>query len=165
MSGHGHKGIVVIEHLDVSAEQFFSAVARSVAYAAHSAGIPATSSDVRTGFSYQTSLRDKLGHDQRTSVEVTRFEPPAAYAARIVSGQGTNTVAYEVTPADGGGIEVAYEEGFVGSTTCNDLNYKLVGLAWRHSAKKRMRRVLHGIEACAGEVASHGMDALAAAED
>lgn len=139
--------MIVKEHLNVSAEDFFDRIVDSVAYDASQAkGVTVASTRIRGGYSYEKVMSNKLGKPCKTKVRVTKLDYPCSYEASFSSAQGTNTVAYAVEPSEGTGIDVTYEEGFAGTSTTNDLNFKLTNLFYQHHARTRARRLLRQVE-------------------
>lgn len=139
--------MIVNEHLGVSAESFFTRIVDSVAYDASQAkGRTVDPSRIRAGYSYDKVMSNKLGKPCKTKVRITTLDYPRTYAASFVSAQGTNTVSYTVQPEGEGGVHVTYEEGFAGTSTSSDLNYKLVGFLYQHRARVRARRLLRQVE-------------------
>ncbi|MDO4437112.1 MAG: DUF3284 domain-containing protein [Coriobacteriaceae bacterium] len=135
--------------LNVSAEDFFAAITRSVLYDAEQArGKKIPVKKLKAGFTYQKSLNAKIGGAQHVTTKITEFEPPRLYAASIISSKGENTVRYELEPVAGErAFTLTYEEGYAGDKTLNDLNGKLVGFFYGPSAKRKIKRRFRDMEA------------------
>ncbi len=135
-------------HLEVSAEEFFERLLASVCYDIEkSTGKHKNPALLKKGFSYRKPIHTKLGHERDTKVKITRLERPVAYTCSFESMGDTNTVSYDLTPAaDGGGIDVVYEEDFGSEKKSRDVNGKIVGKLYERSAKKRMKNQLKAME-------------------
>lgn len=131
----------------ISAEDLFDSIVTSVLYDAEQArGKKVPAKKLKAGFTYQKTLNAKLGGAQHVTTKITEFEPPHLYAASITSSRGVNTVRYEIEPVDGGGINVAYEEGYEGDKALNDLNGKLMGALYSPFAKRKIKQRLRDME-------------------
>lgn len=139
----------VSERLDVTAEAFFASVVNSVRYDIEQAtGDKVAAADIVAGYSYKKSLRAKAGGSRAVTATIVELEAPRVYEASFTSGEGVNTVRYEVTPAEGGSsIDVVYEEGFTGNKAMSDLNGKIMGSLYSWTAKRRIKKRLHQMEA------------------
>lgn len=135
--------------LNVSTEDFFAGIVRSVLYDAEQArGKKVPAKKLKVGFTYQKTLNAKIGGAQHVTTKITEFEAPYRYAASVVSSQGENTVRYELEPVAGeDAVKVTYEEGYAGDKTLNDLNGKLMGFLYGPFAKRKIKRRLHDMEA------------------
>lgn len=134
-------------HLDVSAEEFFERLLASVCYDIQkSTGKRKNPDLLKRGFSYAKPIHTKLGHERDTKVKITRLERPRAYTCSFEAMGDVNTVAYDLTPTADGGIDVVYEETFGSQKKSRDVNGKIVGKLYEHSAKKRMLRQLQAME-------------------
>lgn len=132
--------------LSVTSQEFFDALATSVAYDASEArGKNVTVDKLREGFSYRKTLKAKTGADRRVVTRITTWEPSRRYAASITAGADVNTIAYDIEPADGG-VEIIYEEGFSSEKTMSDLNGKFVGAIYGLAAKRRVKQRLRQME-------------------
>lgn len=138
----------VSERLQVSADAFFSSVVTSVLYDIEQAtGEKLTAGDLKEGYTYHKSLQAKVGGARKVTTTITAFDAPRLYEASFTSGQGVNTVRYEIAPVEGeNAIDVSYEEGFTGNKASTDLNGKLMGSLYSWSAKKRIKKRLHQME-------------------
>lgn len=134
--------------LNVSAEEFFASITRSVLYDAEQArGKKVPAKKLKAGFTYQKMLNAKIGGAQHVTTKITEYEPPVRYAATIVSSKGENTVRYELDPVPGErAVNLTYEEGYAGDKTLNDLNGKLVGFFYGPFAKRKIKRRLRDME-------------------
>lgn len=135
--------------LNVSAEEFFAAITRSVLYDAEQArGKKVPVKKLKAGFTYQKMLSAKVGGAQHVTTKITEYEPPVRYAASVVSSKGENTVRYELDPVAGErAVNITYEEGYAGDKTLNDLNGKLMGFFYGPFAKRKIKRRLRDMEA------------------
>lgn len=155
--------------LNVSAEEFFASITRSVLYDAEQArGKKVPAKKLKAGFTYQKMLNAKIGGAQHVMTKITEYEPPFRYAASVASSKGENTVRYELDPVEGErAVNITYEEGYAGDKTLNDLNGKLVGFFYGPFAKRKIKRRLHDMEtyikqnpgAEAGEDVDYGAEA------
>lgn len=135
------------EKLYISAEEFFDAIAESVAYdISESTGKKVRPKQIKKGFTYSKKLKTKIGKKGTTKITITQFEAPICYSAEFISSQGTNEMSYHIEPLEDGSIGVHYEENFKGSSKLKELNFKLVSIFYNRSAKKRAKRLLRSIE-------------------
>lgn len=134
--------------LNVSAEEFFAAITRSVLYDAEQArGKKVPAKKLKAGFTYQKVLNAKIGGAQHVTTKITEYEPPSRYAASVISSKGENTVRYVLDPVPGElAVNITYEEGYAGDKTLNDLNGKLVGFFYGPFAKRKIKRRLRDME-------------------
>lgn len=134
--------------LNVTAEEFFAAITRSVLFDAEQArGKKIPLKKLKAGFTYQKMLNAKIGGAQHVTTKITEFEAPVRYAASIVSSKGENTVRYVLEPVEGqNAVNVTYEEGYAGDKALNDLNGKFVGFFYGPFAKRKIKRRLHDME-------------------
>lgn len=134
--------------LNVSAEEFFASITRSVLYDAEQArGKKVPAKKLKAGFTYQKMLNAKIGGAQHVTTKITEYEPPFRYAASVASSKGENTVRYELDPVEGErAVNITYEEGYAGDKTLNDLNGKLVGFFYGPFAKRKIKRRLRDME-------------------
>lgn len=134
--------------LNVSADEFFASITRSVLYDAEQArGKKVPAKKLKAGFTYQKMLNAKIGGAQHVTTKITEYEPPFRYAASVVSSKGENTVRYELDPVEGErAVNITYEEGYAGDKTLNDLNGKLVGFFYGPFAKRKIKRRLRDME-------------------
>ena len=76
--------------LNVSAEEFFASITRSVLYDAEQArGKKVPAKKLKAGFTYQKMLNAKIGGAQHVTTKITEYEPPVPLrrVGRLVQGR------------------------------------------------------------------------------
>lgn len=104
------------------------------------------SSDVlKSGLTYQKTLRNRFGNEGKVTVLIDRFEPNH-YSASFRSAQGINQLSYDLEPIDDNQFEVTYKEDFISESKSKNLNYSLMSKLYNRSSKKKMNLMLDAIE-------------------
>ncbi|WP_158095314.1 DUF3284 domain-containing protein [Collinsella sp. An2] len=96
--------------LAISPEEFFEQVEQSAIEDIERATGKRISPDKLHGFHYAKVVKQDK-HTSKMKVKVRCCRPPERYQVRFVYDQGSNTVTYEVEPAEGG-CTVRYVEEF-----------------------------------------------------
>lgn len=103
-------------------------------------------SDVlKSGLTYQKTLRNRFGNEGKVTVLIDRFEQNH-YAASFRSAQGINQLSYDLEPIDDNQFEVTYKEDFISESKSKNLNYSLMSKLYNRSSKKKMNLMLDAIE-------------------
>lgn len=139
--------VEVNERLYVSAEDFFTQIAESIAYdIKESTGKNIRTSQLHKGYSYTKTLKNKVGRQGNVKVTIAEFEYPKSYVAQFKSSTGVNMISYQIEVLDEDSIGVSYKESFEGDTKTHDANFKLVSFFYNRKAKKRAKNMLRSLE-------------------
>lgn len=137
----------VKQKLNVSAKDFFDALATSIAYdVSQAVGKKVSPTQLYPGYRYKKKMKNKVRREGDVDVVIKRFASPDCYEARFRSAQGTNIISYEIEDCKDGNIIVHYSERFEGGSTSKSLNYKLMSWLYVRGAKKRISRMLLSME-------------------
>lgn len=138
----------VTVHLNVDGESLFKEIKKSVLEEIeHARGKKAKESNVHAGYSFKKYLRDKHDAGHAAQVTIKEWDPPRIYSSSITTMDGTTVISYEAIPAEGGGIDVTYTEVFEGVGAVENVSQKTLGAIKTHSAKRKIERQLHNMEA------------------
>lgn len=138
----------VTVHLDIDAKSLFKVLKEMLlADISEARGKKAKPSNVHEGYSYKKYLRGKGDPQHAATVRIEAFDVPRTYRSTVTTAQGVNTLCYEVVPAEGGGIDVTYEETFEGASASASFMQKTIGALRSGSSKSRIKSQLHAIEA------------------
>ncbi len=134
-------------HLKVDAQSFFDCLVESIVYDINtSSNKQVKPKDLKVGFTYKKKMKTKTKAMADVKVKFTEFEPPFRYAAEFKAKEDITTSSYVISPADDGGIDIVYCEGYESKSQFSSWNYKLVSMIYNFKAKKRMKRTLKSME-------------------
>lgn len=103
-------------------------------------------SDVlKSGLTYQKTLRNRFGNEGKVVVTIDRYEPNH-YSASFKSAQGINQLSYDLEPMNENEFEVTYKEDFISESKSKNLNYSLMSKLYNRSSKKKINLMLDAIE-------------------
>lgn len=135
------------QKLQVSAPDFFEALAGSVAYdISQAVGKKVNPDQIYSGYRYTKKMKNKVKQEGDVQVKIKQFTAPVCYEAAFKSAQGTNFISYQIEDLQDGTIRVRYSEGFEGESSVKSLNYKITSALYSHIAKKRMTKMLKSME-------------------
>lgn len=139
--------IEVRERLRVSANKFFNQIIESVCYDIEkSTGKKLGASNLKSGYKYKKTMKNKLGRKGSVEVVICDFKIPISYSAKFKSVNGINKISYKIDKINDDEIDVIYKEEFEGNSKSVDVNFKFVGFFYKRSAKKRARKMLKSLE-------------------
>lgn len=137
----------VCEKLYVTAEDFWATLETSLAYdITQATGKNVRPKQIKKGYSYTKTLKNKTGRKGSVKVTITDFEQPVKYAAKFESSNGVNYITYTIEQLDVDHIGVTYSEGFEGATGTKAVNFKIMSFFYNRGAKKKATRLLRAIE-------------------
>lgn len=137
----------VSEKLYVSAQEFWNTLENSLAYdITQATGKNVRAKQIKKGYSYTKTLKNKVSRKGGVKITITDFDEPKKYAAKFESGQGVNTISYEIEQLDEDHIGVTYSEGFEGASGAKSANFKFMSFFYNKGAKKKATRLLRAIE-------------------
>lgn len=137
----------VCEKLYVKAEDFWATLETSLAYdITQATGKNVRPKQIKKGYSYTKTLKNKTGRKGSVKVTITDFEQPVKYAAKFESRNGVNYITYAIEQLDADHIGVTYREDFEGATGTKAVNFKIMSLFYNRGAKKKATRLLRAIE-------------------
>lgn len=140
--------VEVNEKLYVTAEDFFTQLAESIAYdVSESTGKKIRPKQLHKGYSYHKTMKNKVGRKGSVKVVITEFDYPLSYSAEFHSVNGVNKMGYHIEKLEDGFIGVSYMEDFEGKTKSQDLNFRFMNVFYKKRAQKRARKMLRAIEA------------------
>lgn len=133
-----------IVHGDINA--YFKVLEASLLSDYNNAVQEENSSDVlKSGLTYQKTLRNRFGNEGKVTVLIDRFEPNH-YSASFRSAQGINQLSYDLEPINDNEFEVIYKEDFISESKSKNLNYSIMSKLYNRSSKKKMNLMLDAIE-------------------
>ncbi|WP_416327333.1 DUF3284 domain-containing protein [[Eubacterium] hominis] len=137
----------VCEKLYVTAEEFWGTLETSLAYdITQATGKNVRPKQIKKGYSYTKTLKNKTGRKGSVKVTITDFDAPVKYTAKFESKNGVNYISYEIEQLDEEHIGVTYSEGFEGASGAKSVNFKLMSFFYNRGAKKKATRLLRAIE-------------------
>lgn len=137
----------VCEKLYVGASEFWEVLQSSLAYdITQATGKNVRPKQVKKGYSYTKTLKNKTGRKGTVKVTITEFEEPVKYEAKFESTQGVNYIAYEIEQLDADHIGVTYREDFDGASGTKAVNFKIMSFFYNRGAKKKATKLLRAIE-------------------
>lgn len=137
----------VCEKLYVGASEFWEVLQTSLAYdITQATGKNVRPKQIKKGYSYTKTLKNKTGRKGTVKVTITEFEEPVKYEAKFESTQGVNYIAYEIEQLDADHIGVTYREGFDGASGTKAVNFKIMSFFYNRGAKKKATKLLRAIE-------------------
>lgn len=126
--------------LEISAEEFFDAIAEALVYDIQQAsGKHVRAKNIKRGMSYTK----KANKRQSYQVTITAYDYPKCYESRIDSAGGTNLMRYEVEPLEDG-IGVTYTEELIktnGKSGDSGLSALFAKTAGVRRTKKRLLNI------------------------
>ena len=132
--------------LDVTMEEMDSFISQMVVQDIEEATSKTVAvKDVKPGYSYTKKLMGRNGREGRVKTTIRELES-GKYHVSFKSPQGMNHLSYTYKPAEGGQIELMYEESYEPNSTSNKLNYNVMNFFYKRSNKKRVTKVLSNIE-------------------
>ena len=133
-------------NMDVSAPEFFDVLEESIIYdIKESTNKTITRDKIRKGYSYNKTLKTRLGKDGKVRVTIKDFND-SKYVASFLSSQGENIVSYEVEELDDKSLNVKYTEEFIDDSTMKKANFSIMSFIFKRGNKKRGYRSLKQIE-------------------
>ena len=139
--------ITVKETLNVSAEAFFYQLLKSAAFDIRMAtGKEVREKQLHKGYTYTKKLKSKMGRTGEVRVKITELKAPVIYTAEFTSASGKNIISYVIEPLEAEKITVTYTEDYQGETSSQNLNYRIIRVFYKRSARKKTARKLHSIE-------------------
>lgn len=135
----------LVEHMDVTCEEFFDILEENVLADVENATGKRMNPDHLQGHRYSKKVASgRKGVEMK--VKIKHFRRPAVYEARFSYNTGTNTIRYELAPAEDGGCDITYTEDFVSSTPEKGLMYKLARANYDRKLRSRAKQTLSAIE-------------------
>lgn len=137
------------EMLYVNADTFFDQLTKEVIYDIHvSTNKNVREKQLKKGYSYFKTMKNKIGRKGEVKVTITDFERPRIYAAKFESATGTNFMSYEVEKQeDSNMIGVTYTEEFDGMNSSKSMNHKVTMMFYKKRSEKNARKRLRKMEA------------------
>lgn len=102
--------------------------------------------EINEGFTYQKTLRSRMGNSGVVTVTVLELKQSARYRVRFESAQGTNELSYELIPVDKASFTLKYEESYHSHKKSKMLNFKLMERFYRKGSRKRINLLFDQIE-------------------
>ncbi|MGI6109974.1 MAG: DUF3284 domain-containing protein [Eubacteriaceae bacterium] len=135
------------KHLDITPEQFFEVVEKSVIRDMKK------KKPVTEGLTYHKSIQTQMGGAAPVTITVTEYKPPSegqespyVYASTVDSNVNKTSISYHVTESEDGKCDVVYEETYHYYKTMYRWNYQIMSIFFTHSRKKQFIESLENIE-------------------
>ncbi|AEB06743.1 hypothetical protein Corgl_0629 [Coriobacterium glomerans PW2] len=131
--------------LDVTAEEFFDQIERSVLSDIKSVTDAELGREQLDGFEYEKRASGGRGAGTPMKVRIVTYRYPAIYRVEFAYARGTAAITYELTKLDSGSSRLAYSEEFTASEPLRGFN-RQIGLAlYERQARSRARRTIRSI--------------------
>ncbi|GEK89672.1 protein of unknown function [Alkalibacterium putridalgicola] len=128
--------------MNMSAEQLFNTITRSVLYDIEEQTGKSVSTDQIEGFEYTKTF----GKNSRATIQIDQVEENKSYHYRTKTTKNDFLVKYDIEPLSEGSCRVTYTEELESYGHMQKLNDALVGTLLSYFRKKRLKLMLESME-------------------
>lgn len=124
--------------LEVSQQQFFDLITTSLLNEIKMSANEDVHRDELHGYRYTKTMTTKMGANSKVDVEITNYQYPHSYEAKIRSKNGDYVFRYDVEAIDDSHCRVSYEETYHSDKWNLRLNYAILSWLYVKSSQKRL---------------------------
>ena len=134
-------------NLDVSKEEFFNFLSTSIIQDIEtSTGIKIEKEDIVPNYTYDKTIKNKMGRAGDVKVTIVDYKPFEKYTAKFTSYQGENSISYYIEELKEDRINATYTEEYIAADKIKALNFKMINSLYKKRAISKSETILKNIE-------------------